>query len=389
MPRTMFELEERIADLRMQISTEADGLVTMATDAGAKMDDVRAKQQRVKDLQERLAVLETERAKMAEKAKGTMGAEGEAMSRQEAAGMFYRAAMMGQMDKLPRMAYEQLGAKPAGNADQGSGSKLLPTTLANELLLEPQVTNPLRGRMMVTNIPGLKLPKLGFAVDNDSFISKDGETAKELKLSGDTVDFGRYELPLKATVSESLLRSTPLNIEAAVNAGLESAQAAKELKVIFAENPTSGEEHMSLYAKDSGGSTYLCKAVEGADLLDAILAAAGDLEDVYQAGACVVMRRQDYYGFIRSLANAEALFGRKPEDVIGYPVIFCEKATIPVVGDFRYLHLNYDGDTYFDTDKDVTKRLRYFTCNAEYDIHVVLRAAFRLAKVAAAEDESP
>ena len=171
-----------------------------------------------------------------------------------------------------------------------------------------------------------------------------------------------------------------------MNAGLESAQAAKELKVIFAESPTSGEEHMSLYAKDSGGSNYLCKAVEGADLLDAILAAAGDLEDVYQAGACVVMRRQDYYGFIRSLANAEALFGRKPEDVIGYPVIFCEKATIPVVGDFRYLHLNYDGDTYFDTDKDVTKRLRYFTCNAEYDIHVVLRAAFRLAKVAAAGD---
>ena len=60
-----------------------------------------------------------------------------------------------------------------------------------------------------------------------------------------------------------------------------------------------------------------------------------------------------------------------------------------MVGDFRYLHLNYDGDTYFDTDKDVTKRLRYFPCNAEYDIHVVLRAAFRLAKVAAAEDESP
>lgn len=170
----------------MQISTEADGLVTMATDAGAKMDDVRAKQQRVKDLQERLAVLETNAPRWRRRPRATWGAEGEAMSRQEAAGMFYRAAMMGQMDKLPRMAYEQLGAKPAGNADQGSGSKLLPTTLANELLLEPQVTNPLRGRMMVTNIPGLKLPKLGFAVDNDSFISKDGETAKELKLSGDT-----------------------------------------------------------------------------------------------------------------------------------------------------------------------------------------------------------
>ena len=238
--------------------------------------------------------------------------------------------------------------------------------------------------MTVTAITGLKLPKLGFSVADDSFISKDGETAKEMALTGDTVDFGRNELPLKATVSESLLRSSPLNIEAAVNAGLESAQAAKELKVIFATAPASGEEHMSLYAKDSGGKSTLIKQVEGETLLDAILAALGDLEDAYQAGACVVMRRQDYIGFLRTMANSDNLWGKKPEDVIGYPVIFCEKATIPVVGDLRYLHLNFDGDNYFDTDKDVTKRVRYFTCNAEYDIQVVLRAAFRLAAVKAA-----
>lgn len=96
------------------------------------------------------------------------------------------------------------------------------------------------------------------------------------------------------------------------------------------------------------------------------------------------MRRQDYIGFLRTMANSDNLWGKKPEDVIGYPVIFCEKATIPVVGDLRYLHLNFDGDNYFDTDKDVTKRVRYFTCNAEYDIQVVLRAAFRLAAVKAA-----
>ena len=141
---------------------------------------------------------------------------------------------------------------------------------------------------------------------------------------------------------------------------------------------------MSLYAKDSGGTKTLIKQVEGETLLDAILAALGDLEDAYQAGACVVMRRQDYIGFLRTMANSDNLWGKKPEDVIGYPVIFCEKATIPVVGDLRYLHLNFDGDNYFDTDKDVTKRVRYFTCNAEYDIQVVLRAAFRLAAVKAA-----
>ena len=385
MAKTLFELEERLADMNAQISQEADALVQMASDAGAKMEDIRAKKTRVEALKERAALLENEVAQMKQTAKEKLnGGAGAVMSKQEAAGLFYKAALEGDISSLPKMAYEQLGAKPAGNADQGAGSKLLPTTLANELLLEPQVRNPLRERMTVTAITGLKLPKLGFSVADDSFISKDGETAKEMALTGDTVDFGRNELPLKATVSESLLRSSPLNIEAAVNAGLESAQAAKELKVIFATAPASGEEHMSLYAKDSGGKSTLIKQVEGETLLDAILAALGDLEDAYQAGACVVMRRQDYIGFLRTMANSDNLWGKKPEDVIGYPVIFCEKATIPVVGDLRYLHLNFDGDNYFDTDKDVTKRVRYFTCNAEYDIQVVLRSAFRLAAVKAA-----
>lgn len=385
MARTMFEVEERMADLQAQISAEAEEVVRMAGDAGTKMEDLRAKKARVQELQERLTVLKEELGRMRTEAEARMGKGLEAtMTKEEAAGLFYRAALTDSMDTLPKMVYEQLGAKPAGNADQGSGSKLMPTTLSNDLILEPQVRNPLRERMTVTNITGLKLPKLGFAVADDAFISKDGETAKEMQLTGDTVDFGRYELPLKATVSESLLRSTPLNIEAAVNSGLASAQAAKELKQIFAEEPAVGEEHMSLYAKNSGKSAYLCKAVEGDTLLDAILAAAADLEDVYQAGACVVMRRQDYIGFVRTLAGSEALWGRKPEDVIGYPVIFCEAAKIPVVGDLRYLHMNFDGDNYYDTDKDVTKRLRIFTCNTEYDIQVVLRAAFRLAKVKAA-----
>lgn len=285
MAKTLFELEERLADMNAQISQEADALVQMASDAGAKMEDIRAKKTRVEALKERAALLENEVAQMKQSAKEKLnGGAGAVMSKQEAAGLFYKAALEGDISALPKMAYEQLGAKPAGNADQGAGSKLLPTTLANELLLEPQVRNPLRERMTVTAITGLKLPKLGFSVADDSFISKDGETAKEMALTGDTVDFGRNELPLKATVSESLLRSSPLNIEAAVNAGLESAQAAKELKVIFATAPASGEEHMSLYAKDSGGTKTLIKQVEGETLLDAILAALGDLEDAYRRG---------------------------------------------------------------------------------------------------------
>ncbi len=385
MARTVFELDERIADLNAQIGAEAEDVVRMAGDAGAKMEDVRQKRARVGELQERVKLLQEERERMRKAAERQVGGEGgPKMSKREAAGLFFRAVLTDSMDVLPRMAYEQLGAKP-DNADQGTGAKLLPKTLSNDLLLEPATRNPLRERMTITNISGLRLPRLGFSVADDSFIAKDGATAKEMQLSGETVDFGRYELPLRATVSESLLRSSPLNIEAAVTAGLTSAQAAKELKQIFNASPSTSEAHMSLYAKGTGeNATYLIKAVEGETLLDAILAAGSDLEDAYQPDACVVMRRQDYFGFIRNMVGDNPLFGRKPEDVIGYPVIFCEKATIPVVGDFRYLHMNFDGDNYYDTDKDVDKRLRIFTCTAEYDIQVVLRSAFRLATVKAA-----
>ncbi len=384
MARTMFEIEERIADLNAQVAAEAEDVVRMAGDAGAKMEDVRQKRARVSELQERVKLLQEERDRMHKAAQARLGGEGGAqMSRQEAAGLFYRAVLTDSVSTLPKMVYEQLGAKP-DSPDQGNGQKLLPKTLSNNLLMEPTVSNPLRARMTVTNITGLRLPRLGFSVADDDFIDKDGATAKEVALQGDSVDFGRYELPLKATVSESLLRSSPLDIAAAVDAGLTSAQAAKELKQIFNAAPTAGEAHMSLYAKGTGESAgYLIKSVKGTTLLDAILAAAADLEDAYQAGACVVMRRQDYFGFIRDMVGADPLFGKKPEDVIGYPVIFCEKAVVPVVGDFRYLHLNFDGDNYFDTDKNVEKRTRIFTCNAEYDIQVVLRSAFRLAEVTA------
>ena len=146
MAKTLFELEERLADMNAQISQEADALVQMASDAGAKMEDIRAKKTRVEALKERAALLENEVAQMKQSAKEKLnGGAGAVMSKQEAAGLFYKAALEGDISALPKMAYEQLGAKPAGNADQGAGSKLLPTTLANELLLEPQVTEPPAG----------------------------------------------------------------------------------------------------------------------------------------------------------------------------------------------------------------------------------------------------
>lgn len=54
---TMFELQEQIADLDRTIATERRNGIDMASDAGARMEDIRACQQRVSDLVERRAIL--------------------------------------------------------------------------------------------------------------------------------------------------------------------------------------------------------------------------------------------------------------------------------------------------------------------------------------------
>lgn len=383
METTLYQLKEQMAQLEREIGTVKMGIAKDAGDPKIAMEDLRARKQRAQELQERYDMLANQATELEAAARERLrGAEngGAQMSREEAKGRFYRAVLMGEpLSGLPRMVYEQLGAIPEANADQGYGSNLLPTQLSNELLLDPLVEHPLLHRMTVTQITGLEVPKLSFAVDDDAFVTKDGATAKEMKKSADgKISFGRFKMPIMAKVSETVLRGTPFNIEREVSNALVSQQAAKLLKVTFASAPAVGEEHMSLYA--SGANAII--EVQGATLLDAILAAYGDLEEAYSKNASVVMRRLDYINMIRALSNgAESLFGKKPEDIIGIPVDFCDRATTPVVGDFRYLHLNYDMAPLYDTDKDVPAGNRIFSLTHWYDQHVKMKAAFRKAAV--------
>ena len=383
---TLYALMEQLSEIENQLETERSAAMELARTPGSDMEQVRAAQQRVRDLQERYDILDGERQRLEAQAQERLRRQGDGqnptMSFEEASGLFFRSVLNQDNRSLPQMAYEQLGLIPEGNTDQGNGSALVPKNLSNRLLLAPKVSNPLRSRMTVTSVTGLSVPKLDFSIGDDDFLSKDGETAKELAAAGDTVEFGRHKAHLVAKVSETLLRSTPLDIESAITSALDSAMANKELSVMFATAPKEGEEHMSFY--QTGANAI--KQIAGSNLIDTIIDAFGDLEDVYQAGAAVCMRRQDYYKAIRVLANgAESLFGKKPEDVIGYPVIFCDRATTPVVGDFAFLQENFDCPPWMDSDKDVKLGLRLMTETAVYDIKRLLNAAFRLVKVTAAE----
>ena len=310
--------------------------------------------------------------------------ETEALARSKAASAcgvtakaaFYRAAVgIGDMEAV-RKTYAGLGAIPAGSADLGRGSNLLPVNLSNELLAEPVEENSLRRVEPVSQINGLEEPKIDFTIeDADLADVTDEETAREIKMDGDTITYGRFKTKIVATVKDTVLHGTDTDLVNKVEAALRSGLAIKEKINAFRVESDTKHDHMSFYLNG-------IKEVEGSDLIQAIINAWADLPDAFSANACCVMRKQDYYAEIRKLANSSSdLWGAAPEDVLGVPVEFNDRAVIPVVGDFRYARQNYDIGTTLETDKDGKKGEYYFILTAWGDHRIRLKNAFRLAKV--------
>ena len=304
---------------------------------------------------------------------------------------FYRDAVMGVIGKT----YEGLGAIPAADADLGTGDKLLPTNLARELLIEPYEVNPLRSVARITNISGLEEPKLGYTIeDADLADVTDKQTANEIAFSGDTVVYGRLKAKVMATIKDTVLHGTDLDVVNAVEGALRSALAKREKIFAFKSatdiynsgTPDSVHRHMSFYDYTSYTSatvlTYAIKAITAETKYDAIAACLGDLADDFSVNASIMMKKADYFGMIKELANSsDTLFGKKEPSILGYPVHFCDKADIPVIGDFSYYGINYDIGTLFETDKDAKKGEYYWVLTAWGDQQIRLKSAFRLALV--------
>ena len=391
---TLFELKEKMATLKAAILADANWLAEKAADPNTEMKDIEEKQAHRDELQKRYDTVKAEHDRMEaeqrQKVAAKAVADGNVTAEQNliaAKAAFYRAIFAGK--DVDTKAYEGLGAIPAANADLGTGDKLLPTNLARELLIEPFEINPLRTIARITNITGLEEPKLGYTIeDADLADVTDKQTANEIALSGDTVAYGRLKAKVSATIKDTVLHGTDVDVVNAVEGALRSALAKREKH--FAFLPTSScasdstHKHMSFYngTISEGVTTYDITAKEGATMYDAIVAALGDLADDYAVNASVVMKKADYYAMVKALANdSEALFGSKPASILGYPVRFCDKATIPVVGDFKFYGINYDIGTIFETDKDAKKGEYYWVLTAWGDQQIRLKSAFRLAIV--------
>ncbi|SHF13603.1 phage major capsid protein, HK97 family [Tissierella praeacuta DSM 18095] len=368
-----YQLEQMLAGVGQELDVANKKLTSMYADAKTTLEARSEQKETVKDLEERFNGIKSQIDEMDKKAAAKLNQQSiEGTTPEEkvvkAKAELIRAVMANK--PVPQEVKAALGDNNATG-----GEKILPRTMTNELLHEPFVKNPLRDISTFTNITNLEVPRITFSLDDDDFI-KDTETAKELKDSTDTVQFGRFKFKVFSSLSETILLGTDTNLVQTVEAALESGLAKKEKVVAFTKSPKSGEEHMSFYSAQNA-----IKEVEGDDLYKAIKNALADLEDDYSENATIVMTKKDYYDMIETLANGNTtLYMAQPEQVLGAPVEFCDVAVDPVVGDFRYSHYNYDLNMLYDRDKNVRTGMEDFVLTAWIDHRIKLKSAFRIAK---------
>lgn len=379
MPKNRFKLQQMLDGVRASLTSANDKLSAMYEDTTSTIEAREQQALIVKDLEERekgisaqIKAIDDEAANKLKNEQPKPTANTEKEKRINAKAGLIRAVMTGKP-----VSQEIYASLSDGDKGLKGGQKILPSTMTTELVTEPMVKNPLRGISTFTNITNLEVPKLLFSLDDDDFLEKDTDTAKEMAAESDIISFDRNKFKVYCDIPETVLNGTATNLVATVDAALESGLARKEKRIAFeSTTPTP----MSFYHKTD--SNYDIKTVSGATLYDAIISALADLEDEYAENARISMKKSDYFAMIKELANGNAsLYTTQPEQILGAPVTFCDMATIPVVGDYSYSHFNYDENMLYDRDKNVKTGVESFVLTAWIDHKIKMKSAFRLAIV--------
>lgn len=375
--KTLYEMKQNMATIGQQLQKVEGELSAKAIDTTATMEDIQATQKSRDDLKMRFDLIKEQHDQMEAEQKAKFQSADNIENITDPKEQIMKA----KADLIKATIRQQpvpAGVKQIlGDRNNTGGEKLLPTTMSDQLLMEPLVKNPLREISTFTNLMNLEVPKIAFQLDDDDFIA-DTETAKEMKVTGDVVKFGRNKFKVFAPVSETVLRGTNVNLVQSVERALESGLAAKEKKVSFTKTPKAGEEHMSFYQT---GATAI-KVVEGANIYEAIVNALADLHEDYRDNAKIVMNYADYTKVVSFLNNGNSTyFAAPPETVWGKSVKFIDAATDPIIGDFSYSHFNYDLEVLFERDKNVRTGIEDFVLTAYVDHQIKLKSAFRIAKV--------
>ena len=384
-----FQIQQMLDGVRASLQTENEKLNAMYMDSKSTVDARNNQVALVKDLEEREKGIEAQLKKFDDDAAARLKAqkEPEGMTEMDKTiknkAEVIRNAMNGNKDAVTEAikamgGIYKLNALSTNGTSGNGGENMIPKTTSPDIITEPAYENDLRAHILITNESNLEVPRLLFTCDDDGFVL-DEETAKEVKAKSDIVAFGRKKSKLKVNVSETVLLGSDANLVATVDSGLEGAAAYKEVKMLF-NTADDADKYMSFYEKEA--KKYTIKEVSATSKYLAIKKAIADLPKMYRKNAKIIMTSVDYLDMIEALANGNAtLYGAQPEQILGKPVIFMDEAEIPIVGDLRYLQINYSPDTLYDRDKDVDTGMEKFVLTNWYDIQFRLRSAFRLATV--------
>lgn len=384
-----FQIQQMLDGVRASLKTENEKLNAMYMDSKSTVDARNNQVALVKDLEEREKGIEAQLKKFDDDAAARLKdqKEPEGMTEMDKTiknkAEVIRNAMNGNKDAVTEAikamgGIYKLNALSTNGTSGNGGENMIPKTTSPDIITEPAYENDLRAHILITNESNLEVPRLLFTCDDDGFVL-DEETAKEVKAKSDIVAFGRKKSKLKVNVSETVLLGSDANLVATVDSGLEGAAAYKEVKMLF-NTADDADKYMSFYEKEA--KKYTIKEVSATSKYLAIKKAIADLPKMYRKNAKIIMTSVDYLDMIEALANGNAtLYGAQPEQILGKPVIFMDEAEIPIVGDLRYLQINYSPDTLYDRDKDVDTGMEKFVLTNWYDIQFRLRSAFRLATV--------
>ena len=342
--RNRYLINQQLDGVRASLKEAVNKVEALYADPKSTVENRREAENVVKDLKERVQKYENDIREMDEEANRQLALQNKkpvagmsekdrniALKANVIRGMIKKESVADDLKALGGSYF--LNALSTASTGQG-GATILPKTTASEAITEPKEINKLRNFVRISHESNLEIPKLTFSIADDAFI-EDEATAKELKVNGSTVAFGRFKSKVFCDVSETMLLGSDINLVSEVDAGLDSAIQTKERKQLFGTNLPEAEKHMSFYEKVS--SNYTIPAVTGETKYLAIKKAIADLHEDYRENAKIIMSYADYLDIIEALANGNAtLFMAQPEQILGKPEIFVDAATIPIEGELSY-----------------------------------------------------
>lgn len=377
---TLFNLKEQLGMVGEELISAETELNKLASNPSAKMEDIEAAKTRRDGISARLEIIKAQHDDAERRQKDSAKievVENKEQTLARAKSEFYRAKLLRQ--PVPTDVLATLTAIDSSSTT--GGENLIPTTMVGPIITEPTLVNPLRGIWSSSSVRGLELPKLDVTIDESDFYAfiDDDESGVDAAGVGSNIAFGRYKTKLIATVSDTVLHAADNSLAGVIEQNLRDALAYKEIMCAFGDPDVVAQPHMSFYEVDDS-SAPLVAEVSADGMRNAIIKSLYTLHPRFRANARVAMSGLGYAAMLDDLVNENATyFSATPEQILGARMVEVPIAGVPVVGDFSQVHINYDPNFVYDTDKNVRTGNYQFVVTVWFDIQRKLNSAFKQA----------